>query len=139
MSDYSFGWIVLLLFLYLATSPNWGKTKHTVYEVSCADFISSLSDCPDKLLSPKKTTYLAIPETQTIIGKSGILWRYEDCTVFDAENWTCNTLKYDSLSWDKLMENGHYSDLSDSIEEPKKRTTLRIEYIIRKIISFTGM
>ncbi len=137
MKETIIAWAGVILFLYIVLTPNWGTTKHTIYEVYCPVLDGNLYDCFDGVRASSRT-YLAIPETQTIIisrSASGV-WKYENCTVFDAENWECDTQKYDALTVDKIMRNGSFTDLSEDSKKPKSRTALRIEYTIRKIIQF---
>src|SRR5262245_11362834 len=124
--------LILLLLVYILATPDRGTT---VYELCCPDYENGVHDCPESLYTTE-ITYLAIPETQTIVSKGILLWKEENCVVFDAENWTCDTNKHDGMDYDQLMENGSYYDLSDNIKKPKCRTMLRIEYMIRNILRY---
>ena len=129
-------WIGLVLLIYILASPNWGTEKHTVYGVYCSDFESSVYDCP-RNLNTFKTTYLAIPETQTIIRKDeSRVGKYDECTVFNAENWHCNTNDDHSGEYDQLMKSGYPYDLTDDIQKPMRRMVLRPEYTVRSISEF---
>jgi hypothetical protein len=127
-------WIILLLLVYILATPDRGTAQHTVYELCCPDYERSVDGCPETLYTTKKT-YLAIPETQTIIRKDAFLWKEENCIVFDAENWRCvSSNKHDD--YDLMMHNGHYTDLTVDSKKPWRRTISRIEYIIRNILYY---
>lgn len=114
----------LILFLYFMSSPNWGTTNHTSYTMMCNDYGVSMADC-ETGFSLLKSTYKAIPETQTIITKN-LLLSYDDCNVFDAENWRCG---------DIVMTDGRYLDMNPA-DRDNHRTITRIEYTVRSIINF---
>lgn len=114
-----------IVFIYFVSTPNWGTQKHTSYSMSCNTFDVPLDNC-ETGFSVMKSTYLAIPETQTIISKV-MPWKYDDCVVFDAENWRCG---------DITMSDGWHLDMNRDIENPKYRTISRIEYTIRSVINF---
>jgi hypothetical protein len=116
---------ILIICVYFLSTPNWGTQKHTSYSMSCNTFGVSLADC-ETGFSVMKSMYLAIPEAQTIISKN-MLWKHDDCVVFDAENWRCGDIS---------MRDGWFLDVGGDVTRPKYRTITRIEYTVRSTIHF---
>lgn len=134
-------WFWLLLFVivgYFLINADWSNDKKTVYVSHCPDYKSSFKECYSNLSYSQKT-FLAIPQTQTIISYSnGFINRYEDCTVFDKENWFCK------IDWDGdelpdyyNMQDGVYGlSVGDGNSQPYYRAISRIEYYFSNLIKF---
>lgn len=110
------------------------KNTHTTYSVYCSNFKETPRPCTGDL-HPIKTNYRVFPEKQVVVVKSALMHKYNDCAVYDAKNWTCDTRIHDSADYDKKMDNGVYYDLADDAPRLYRQIS-RHEYIIRKIINF---
>lgn len=79
--------LFILLVLPLIASCSWWSEKHkkTSYEISCP-----LNDGPPAFeLSPRH--YEIIKSQQiAILYLVGNIIKYEDCSIFDENNWTCS-------------------------------------------------
>lgn len=130
-------WSICLIIIagYVLSSPNawWrNENQHTHYSVNCSNLEEDIHSCTG-IKYPVKATYLAIPETQTIISKE-LFIKYDDCTVFNAANWECNTLTNDDYNPDLVMRDGGLMQVPYD-RRAFSRPSTRIEYILRDTAS----
>lgn len=115
-NDNSAGLILILIIFWAITSGNADDNKHTIYQLACLNFDAQGTTCPDRRY-PIKTSYRVIPERDIVTNNS--LSRFENCDIFDGQNWSCKT-KFEYIT----MRDGEliYSPINeayDSSEEYK--------------------
>ena len=81
---------VFLLILLMFVFKDFGRPEKTiVYEAYCADRTKSAADCPATTAGPR-IEFQTIPSSQSVLSlEDGEAYRLQECTVFDAKNWSC--------------------------------------------------
>lgn len=121
-------WVALIGFgFYFFIGGQKAKDTHDVYTKHCGDINVTIDDC-NSYINVIKTTYKAIPESQTVISKD-LLIRRENCDVFDAKNWRCGAL---------IMSSGRLIDTNLDLDNPKYKAISKIEYIYKTTQGFFG-
>jgi hypothetical protein len=80
----------VIAYMFVSTSNETIQEK-TVYLQYCRDYKHNAFDCPVEK-SVKKETYKVFIDRQMIVEKGSIYpVVYKSCTVFDGDNWVCDS------------------------------------------------
>jgi hypothetical protein len=78
-------WLFILFWIFL---PPPIQTV-TVYRLSCPDVLATGDKC-EQTPTPTKSIYRVFIEQQIVVAKN-TMTSYDDCDVFDRNNWECHT------------------------------------------------